>query len=344
MSSRPVWSRRSASKPASRRASSTAAAASVTAVSWLLNKSTSSVGRSMIPCAIRALPPARAKPCRAAVRRAIVATSRWRASIGISDVRRPASGGGDRGGPQGRVLLLPRLAHALGQEQAWPEREQHVLVEVGQVRRAAGLAEHGLVHPGQHARLIQVEGAVRVPEQPDRQLDSPVHRPPQVRQAGRDQRPAPGTGHVAAPGCGGSHGGHAHYSTRSGSGTPWLTSHFLKHSSYSGSRAAIRPLSCSNSSIELSRCPGRAGRGMLRGGQAVAAGMTTVGFIGSGMIGGTVARLSVASGYQVVLSNSRGPETLKDLVEELGPLASAATSEEAAAAEGLVVGRVPLHD
>jgi len=34
-----------------------------------------------------------------------------------------------------------------------------------------------------------------------------------------------------------------------------------------------------------------------------------VGIIGSGMIGGTVARLSVAAGYHVVLSNSRGPET-----------------------------------
>jgi 8-hydroxy-5-deazaflavin:NADPH oxidoreductase len=82
---------------------------------------------------------------------------------------------------------------------------------------------------------------------------------------------------------------------------------------------------------------------MICGGQAVAAGMTTVGFIGSGMIGGTVARLSVAAGYQVVLSNSRGPETLKDLVAELGPLASAATSEEAAAAGDLVVVSVPLH-
>jgi predicted dinucleotide-binding enzyme len=82
---------------------------------------------------------------------------------------------------------------------------------------------------------------------------------------------------------------------------------------------------------------------MICGRRAVAAGMTTVGFIGSGMIGGTVARLSVAAGYQVVLSNSRGPETLKDLVDELGPLASAATSEEAAAAEDLVVVSVPLH-
>ncbi len=71
--------------------------------------------------------------------------------------------------------------------------------------------------------------------------------------------------------------------------------------------------------------------------------MTTVGFIGSGMIGGTVARLSVAAGHHVVLSNSRGPETLKDLVTELGPLASAATSAEAAAAGDLVVVSVPLH-
>jgi predicted dinucleotide-binding enzyme len=71
--------------------------------------------------------------------------------------------------------------------------------------------------------------------------------------------------------------------------------------------------------------------------------MTTVGFIGSGMIGGTVARLSVAAGYQVVLSNSRGPETLKDLVDELGPPARAATAEEAAAAGDLVVVAVPVR-
>jgi hypothetical protein len=69
---------------------------------------------------------------------------------------------------------------------------------------------------------------------------------------------------------------------------------------------------------------------------------TTVGFIGSGMIGGTVARLSVAAGHHVVLSNSRGPETLKDLVAELGPLATAATGEQAAAAGDLVVVSIPL--
>ena len=70
--------------------------------------------------------------------------------------------------------------------------------------------------------------------------------------------------------------------------------------------------------------------------------MTTVGLIGSGNIGSTVARLAVAAGHQVVLSNSRGPSTLADLVAELGPLASAATGGEAAAAGDIVVVTVPL--
>ncbi|MFG2072119.1 hypothetical protein SAMN05421874_12976 [Nonomuraea maritima] len=71
--------------------------------------------------------------------------------------------------------------------------------------------------------------------------------------------------------------------------------------------------------------------------------MTTIGFIGSGHIGGTVARLSVAAGYDVVVSNSRGPETLADLVKELGPKARAATAAEAAAAGDLVVVSIPLR-
>jgi len=70
---------------------------------------------------------------------------------------------------------------------------------------------------------------------------------------------------------------------------------------------------------------------------------TTVGFIGSGHIGGTVARLAVAAGYQVVLSNSRGPDTLADLVGALGPLARAADPAEAAAAGDLVVVSIPLR-
>jgi predicted dinucleotide-binding enzyme len=61
------------------------------------------------------------------------------------------------------------------------------------------------------------------------------------------------------------------------------------------------------------------------------------------MIGGTVARLSVAAGHHVVLSNSRGPETLADLVAELGPLASAGTTEQAAEAGDIVVVSIPLR-
>ncbi|WUB61107.1 NAD(P)-binding domain-containing protein [Streptomyces sp. NBC_00582] len=68
----------------------------------------------------------------------------------------------------------------------------------------------------------------------------------------------------------------------------------------------------------------------------------TVGLIGSGHIGGAVARLAVAAGLDVVLSNSRGPESLAPLVGELGPRARAATPEEAARAADLVVASVPL--
>jgi len=70
--------------------------------------------------------------------------------------------------------------------------------------------------------------------------------------------------------------------------------------------------------------------------------MTTVGFIGSGRIGSTVAHLAVAAGHQVVLSNSRGPQTLGDLVSELGPLARAATAEEAASGADLVLVSIPV--
>ncbi len=71
--------------------------------------------------------------------------------------------------------------------------------------------------------------------------------------------------------------------------------------------------------------------------------MTTIGFIGSGNIGSTVARLAVDAGYEVVLSNSRGPETLAELVEHLGPRTSAATASEAAADGDIVVVTMPLR-
>ena len=67
--------------------------------------------------------------------------------------------------------------------------------------------------------------------------------------------------------------------------------------------------------------------------------MTTVGFIGRGQISSAIARLAIEAGHQVVLSNTRGPETLA----ELGPRASAATSRQAAAAGDIVVVTVPVQ-
>ncbi|MBG0855702.1 NAD(P)-binding domain-containing protein [Streptomyces spinoverrucosus] len=68
----------------------------------------------------------------------------------------------------------------------------------------------------------------------------------------------------------------------------------------------------------------------------------TLGIIGAGMIGSTLARLAVDAGLNVVLSNSRDPETLSDLVSELGSRAGAATPAEAALAGDLVVVTIPL--
>lgn len=71
--------------------------------------------------------------------------------------------------------------------------------------------------------------------------------------------------------------------------------------------------------------------------------MTTLGIIGAGHIGSQVARVAIANGYDVVIANSRGPETLADLVAELGPNARAATAEDAAAAADVAVVTVPLR-
>lgn len=71
--------------------------------------------------------------------------------------------------------------------------------------------------------------------------------------------------------------------------------------------------------------------------------MTTLGIIGAGHIGSQVARVAIANGYDVVIANSRGPETLADLVAELGSKARAATAHEAAAAADVAVVTVPLR-
>lgn len=70
--------------------------------------------------------------------------------------------------------------------------------------------------------------------------------------------------------------------------------------------------------------------------------MTTIGIIGAGHIGSQIARKAVELGYDVVISNSRGPETLAGLVAELGPRARATTPADAAAAGDFAVVTVPL--
>ncbi|CAN5184007.1 NAD(P)-binding domain-containing protein [soil metagenome] len=70
--------------------------------------------------------------------------------------------------------------------------------------------------------------------------------------------------------------------------------------------------------------------------------MTTIGIIGAGHIGSQVARAAIGVGYDVVIANSRGPETLTELITELGPKARAATAPEAGAAGDFVVVSVPL--
>ena len=72
--------------------------------------------------------------------------------------------------------------------------------------------------------------------------------------------------------------------------------------------------------------------------------MTTIGLIGAGHIGSQIARLAVSHGFGVVVSNSRGPETLAALVAELGPAARAATAVDAAKAGDIVVVTVPLKN
>lgn len=70
--------------------------------------------------------------------------------------------------------------------------------------------------------------------------------------------------------------------------------------------------------------------------------MTTVGIIGAGHIGSALAKGFAKNGYDVVIANSRGPETLTELVASVGDKAHAATAQDAAEAGDIVVVTVPL--
>ena len=62
-----------------------------------------------------------------------------------------------------------------------------------------------------------------------------------------------------------------------------------------------------------------------------------IGFLGAGTVAKTIAKHVLAFDHEVLLSNSRGPETLSALTEELGPGASAGTSQEAAAQQLVIL-------
>jgi hypothetical protein len=67
-----------------------------------------------------------------------------------------------------------------------------------------------------------------------------------------------------------------------------------------------------------------------------------IGIIGAGHIGGTLAEHFARVGHEVAISNSRGPDTLRDLVTRLGERAQATTATDAARFGELVVVSVPL--
>lgn len=68
-----------------------------------------------------------------------------------------------------------------------------------------------------------------------------------------------------------------------------------------------------------------------------------IGILGAGRIGAVAARLFVAAGHEVAISNSRGPESLRGLTAELGPRAHAMTVNDAARFGDVVLLAVPWH-
>lgn len=66
-----------------------------------------------------------------------------------------------------------------------------------------------------------------------------------------------------------------------------------------------------------------------------------IGILGAGNIGGVAARLFIAAGHEVALSNSRGPDSLKEVVRELGPKAHAMTIDDASRFGDVVLLAVP---
>jgi hypothetical protein len=69
-----------------------------------------------------------------------------------------------------------------------------------------------------------------------------------------------------------------------------------------------------------------------------------IGIIGAGYIGSTTAHLFLEAGHEIAIANSRGPETLQALIDELGPKARAVTVDEAAQYGEVVLLAIPFKD
>jgi 8-hydroxy-5-deazaflavin:NADPH oxidoreductase len=67
-----------------------------------------------------------------------------------------------------------------------------------------------------------------------------------------------------------------------------------------------------------------------------------IGIIGAGKIGATAAQLFIQAGHRVALSNSRGPESLQALLQQLGDQAQAMTIDDAARFGEVVLVAIPL--
>src|SRR5204862_3766300 len=81
----------------------------------------------------------------------------------------------------------------------------------------------------------------------------------------------------------------------------------------------------------------RSGRDTFHTRPSCPGGPMIIGFLGAGQMAQTLARVWLRAGHRVLLANSRGPGTLADLVEDLGPGAAAVTPAELRAADVIVL-------
>jgi predicted dinucleotide-binding enzyme len=68
-----------------------------------------------------------------------------------------------------------------------------------------------------------------------------------------------------------------------------------------------------------------------------AANVKSVGIIGAGRIGQAMAQIAIRAGRRAMIANSRGPESLTSVIEELGDGVTAGTVKDAAAADIVVL-------